>query len=513
MNSFSRHFICSAVLIGTTALTPRAVADVTLPTIFSDHMVLQRDIVVPVWGWANPGEQVVVSIGAASKSATADAAGKWKLQLDKLQGAEPDKLTVKGKNTIVINDVLVGEVWLCSGQSNMSMRVTESMDADAEKAAAKFPQIRMYTVDSGAAVSPQEKCAGHWEVCSPASVGNFSAAGYFFGRELHKNLGVPVGLINSSVGGTAIEAWTSQEAMANKPELKPILEHWEKEVAAYDAPEAKARFEAETAAWKELVEKAKAENKPAPRGPQRAGRSRLDNNHPANLFNGKIAPLLSYAIRGAIWYQGESNAGNGSLYGQQLPLMINDWRARWQQGDFPFGFVQLPNFMARSAEPGTPSGWAAVRESMLKTLALPNTGMSVNMDIGEANDIHPKNKQEIGRRLSLWALAKVYGKDLPYAGPFYDKLQVNGAEAILTFKNTNGGLAARGGDLKGFIVAGADKKWAWATAKIDGDRVVLSAPDVKEPVAVRYAWGNNPECNLINGAGLLASPFRTDDWQ
>ncbi len=511
---FSFRFLCcSAASLCWAVLSPCATADVSLPAFFSDHMVLQRDMPVPVWGWAEPGEQVVVSIEKESKNATADGAGKWKVQLGKLQSGAPATLTVKGRNTVVINDVLIGEVWLCSGQSNMSMRVAESNDAANEKAAANYPQIRMFTVDSGAAGTPQEKCAGRWEVCSPASVGNFSAAAYFFGRDLHKGHGAPVGLINSSVGGTAIEAWTSQEAMATQAELKPIFERWEKEVAAYEAPEARERFEAETLAWKALVEKAKAENKPAPRGPKRAGRSRLDPNHPANLFNGKIAPLIPYAMRGAIWYQGEANAGNGPLYAKQLPLLINDWRARWQQGDFPFAWVQVPNFMARTAEPGVQSGWALVRESMLRTLSLPNTGMSVNIDIGEEGNIHPKNKQEIGRRLSLWALAKVYGKEIPYSGPLYEKQEINGSEVVLSFKHTEGGLVAKEGELKGFAVAGADRKWVWATAKIVGEKVVVSMPDIKEPVAVRYAWANNPECNLTNAAGLLASPFRTDDWQ
>lgn len=494
------------------SLTPLAHANVSLPTLFTDHMVLQKDAPVTVWGWADAGEQVTVSIDGVTKSATAGDNGKWSLKLDQLKAGEPTKMTVKGKNEITINDVLVGEVWLCSGQSNMAWRVADAQNFEQEKAAADFPKIRMFYVASGSATTPQEKCVGAWMVCSPQNVGNFTATGYFFGREIHKSLGVPVGLINSSVGGTAIEAWTSDDVMKDKPELKGIYDKWQQLVAEYDSPEAKEKFETETAAWKTAVEAAKAEGKPAPKPPQHAGRSRMDGNHPANLFNGKIAPLIPYAIRGAIWYQGESNAGDGKLYGFQLPLMIKDWRARWGQGDFPFAWVQLPNFQARSNDPnGTPS-WALLRESMSKTLELPNTGMSVNIDIGEANNIHPKNKQEAGRRLALWALAKVYGKAQPYSGPLFDKLSVAGSEATVTFKHTDGGLVAKDGELKGFAIAGADKKFVWASAKIVGDKVVVSAPEVKEPVAVRYAFGQNPECNLTNGAGLPASPFRTDSW-
>ncbi len=504
-----------AVLLVLSVLTPHVAADVKLPAVFADHMVLQRDAALPVWGWAEAGEKVEVSIAGQTKTATADANGKWSVKLDKLTAGEPTSMTVKGKNTITIQDVLVGEVWLCSGQSNMAWTVASSKNFDQEKAAAQFPQIRQFKESSGTATTPQEKGGGNWTVCSPDTVGGFTATGYFFGREAHKALNVPVGLINSSVGGTPIEAWTSWDAQKDKAELKPIFERWDKQAAEWDRDPAaaQARYEKQVAAHKEAAAKAKADGKPAPRAPQKPSDPRLASHHPATLFNGKIAPLIPYAIRGAIWYQGESNAGGGQLYELQLTTMIADWRTRWGQGDFPFGWVQLPNFHKAQVAPVEHSGWVLVREGMLKALRVPNTGMAITVDIGEANDIHPKNKQDVGKRLASWALAKVYGQKVPASGPLPASNKINGNEVVITFQHTDGGLVGKGGELKGFAIAGADKKWARANAKIEGDKVIASSPDVTAPVAVRYAWADNPDCNLYNGADFPASPFRTDDWR
>lgn len=486
-------------------------ADVTLHPLFSDHIVLQRDKPLPVWGWADAGETVAVSIAGQTKNATAGADGKWRVKLDPLKVGEPQTLTAKGKNTVTVNDVLIGEVWLCSGQSNMGMNVQGAQNFDQEKSTADHPLLRMFTVRSGAALTPQEKCVGNWQVSTPETVGGFSAAAYFFGRELQEKLGVPVGLINSSVGGTIIEAWTSMEVMKPKAELAPVLESWEKQVALNQSPDAQAKHAEAIAQWKEAVEKAKAANQPLPKAPAAPGRPPLDNNRPANLFNGKIAPLIGYGIRGAIWYQGESNSGNGPLYALQLPLLISDWRQRWGS-EFPFAWVQLPNFQAHTTAPDAPAGWASIRESMAKSLAIPNTGMSVNMDIGEAGNIHPKNKQEIGHRLALWARAKVYGEKIPYSGPLYAGYEIKGSEVILRFNHADGGLKQKEGDLNSFAIAGADQKWHWAKSRVEGSAVVVSSPEVPAPAAVRYAWASNPDVVLFNGAGLPAGPFRTDDW-
>jgi sialate O-acetylesterase len=335
----------------------------------------------------------------------------------------------------------------------------------------------------------------------------FSATAYFFGRELHQKLAVPIGLINSSVGGTPIEAWTSMDVQQDQPELKALLASWDKKVAEYDAPAAMKTNEKRMAEWKELAEKAKAEGKPPPRRPQQIVSPRYATHHPAVLFNGMIAPLIPYAIRGAIWYQGESNAGSAQsakLYRLQLPLLVNDWRRRWEEGDFPFAWVQLPNYKT------TAKGWPEVREAMLESLSVPNTGMTINIDIGDERDIHPKNKQDIGHRLALWALAQVYGQKIAWSGPLPAGHRMVGSMVELTFTHTEGGLVAKGGELRGFSIAGADKQWQPAMARVEGDKVVVACPEVKEPVWVRYAWSDNPDGNLYNAAGLPASPFRTD---
>ena len=502
-----------AVLISITAVSARA--DVRLPAIFSDHMVLQRDAIVPVWGWADAGEKVTVSIAGQTKTATADAAGKWSVKLDKLSAGEALTLVVTGKNKITVNDVLVGEVWLGSGQSNMQMWMKSAGNLEQEKAAAKFPQLRMFTVKRNEQVAPQTNCEGAWVICSPETVETFSATAYCFGRELHQKLGVPVGLIAASVGATPIEGWTSMEKMEGKKELAPVFNEWAAKMREpFDPVKAQAQYEKQLAAWKTNSAKRVAEGKPAGYAPQKPVPAREDKNYPGNLFNGMIAPIIPYAMRGAIWYQGENSgrAGFAQLYDYQLPLLIADWRARWGQGEFPFAWVQLANYRQVTNTPAPISHWAHVREGMLKSLAVTNTGMAVTIDIGMADNIHPINKQEVGRRLGLWARANVYGEKIPFSGPLPTGHKISGSEMILSFKHTDGGLVAKDGELSGFVIAGADKKWHWAKARIEGERVVASSPEVKSPVAVRYAWADNPKCNLYNVAGLPASPFRTDDW-
>jgi len=496
-------------------LTGAARADVSLPAIFSDHMVLQRNVSVPVWGWADPGEKVTVNLAGQTRSATADGSGQWQVTLGELSADTPLTLTVQGHNTLAIQDVWVGEVWLGSGQSNMQLSVNDVRNAGQEKAAANFPQIRMFTVARHPATTPQTNCAGKWVVCSPQTVGNFSATAFFFGRELHQKLSVPVGLIHASWGATPIETWTSMPSQEAKPELAPVLKHWQ---ATLRTPATEAKVQAQYAsaltAWTNSVEKLKAAGQPAPPQPPPPTDPRLDKNYPANLFNGMIAPIIPYAIRGAIWYQGENNTANNlaRLYSIQLPVMIQDWRQRWNEGDFPFAWVQLPNFTAKTTNPAEFSNWSVVREGMLQSLSVKNTGMAITIDVGEAAQIHPKNKQAVGHRLALWALAQVYGQAIPFSGPLPAGQTIEGGQINLSFTHTDGGLVAPKGELKGFAIAGADHHWVWAKASIEGDHVVVSSPDVPSPQAVRYAWAANPDANLFNGAGLPASPFRTDDW-
>ncbi len=514
----TRRFPRLASTLGTALviLASPAFAIVRLPSVFSDHMVLQRDVPIPVWGWADPGEEITVTIAGQTQSTKADAAGKWRVKLAPLSATDTLTFTVKARNTLTVNDVLVGEVWLCSGQSNMAMTVGRAQDFDREKPAATFPAIRMFRQTDGPSPIPQEQGQGSWIICSPDTVETFSAAAYFFGREIHRQIKTPVGLINSSVGGTAIEAWTSLDIQQNRPELDPIFDRWKKAQADFSPEKAQAAFVKLVAGHRDAVAKARAEGKPAPRPPRKPTDPRLDNNHPANLFNGKIMPLIPFAIRGAIWYQGENNAnrGNAELYRLQLELLTKDWRTRWGQGDFPFAWVQLPNFRKPQSAPVEESGWVTVREAMLQALQIPNTGMAITTDVGEANDIHPRNKQAVGQRLANWALATVYAqKQIAPSGPLPAGHETKGAEIILSFKHTHGGLVAKGGELKGFAISGPDKKWLTAKARIVGDKIVVSHPDLKNPAAVRYAWAENPDCNLFNGAGLPASPFRTDNWK
>jgi sialate O-acetylesterase len=499
--------LCLFGLFAISLLAARA--EVKLPAIFSDHMVLQRDARVPVWGTAAPGENVTVEFAGQTQTATAGADGKWRVVLAPLAAGEPRTLTVRGQNAIIVQDVLVGEVWLGSGQSNMAMTVNRAKDFEQEQAAATFPLIRHFKEESGPATAAQSEGRGRWVLCAPDTVGAFSAALYFFGREIHQTLRVPVGLLNSSVGGTPIESWIAADVQRASKDLQAAVQAAEKEQAAAVSAEAKKKYSESLAAWEKNVAKAKAAGKKAPKKPQDPTDVQARRGTIGGLFNGKIAPLIPFAIRGALWYQGEANStpAKAPLYRHQLPLLVRDWRARWGY-EFPFAWAQLPDFA------GAGRDWPTVREAMLQTLALPKTGMAITIDVGEANDIHPKNKQAVGHRLALWALGTVYGKKVAaVSGPLPVGHQVRGREIVVSFKHADGGLVAKDGELKGFTIAGADRQWMPAQARIEGDTVVVNAAGVTAPVAVRYAWENLPTCNLYNGAGLPASPFRTDDWQ
>jgi sialate O-acetylesterase len=487
-------------------------ADFRLAAVISDHMVMQRNKPVAVWGWADAGETVTVAFADQSKSATAGADGTWSLTLDPLAAsAEPRTLRASGKSgrTIEVNDVLVGEVWLGSGQSNMEMTVAGCHHFDDEKAAANYPLIRQYRDRSGPAEQPQAEGKGAWQHCTPATVGGFSAALYFFGREIHQELGVPVGLINTSVGGTRIESWVAAEVQSSDPQTKASYDTRLEAYRTFDPAQASTLHQKQLAIWKAASAKAKADGTPfvvrPPKDPLAMHRLK---GGPAGLFNGKVFNLAPYTLRGMLWYQGEGNANGGEgLYHKQLTQLVTSWRTLWQD-EVPFAWVQLPSFTA----PG--EGWPRVREAMLETLAVPNTGMAITIDLGDATDVHPKNKQDVGKRLALWALGTVYGRDVPaISGPLPQVSTVDGSTITVSFRHTDGGLKSiTGGPLTGFRIAAADRQWKPAEARIVGDTVIVSSPEVARPVAVRYAWKDWPDYSLANGAGLPASPFRTDDW-
>ncbi len=477
--------------------SPTTRADIRLPSIIGDNMVLQSGDIVRIWGWADPNEQIAVSVSWRTTSWTIPAGddGKWMFRMPAPDAGGPYEMTLKGKNTVTVKNILVGEVWVCSGQSNMQWPVKQSANAEQEIAAATYPKMRLFSVERKVAETPQDNCVGKWVECSPQTVGDFSAAAYFFGRELHKELNVPVGLIHTSWGGTPAESWTSPATIEENVLFEPIV----------------ARFKEAMAKWKTDVEKAKAEKtKTPPRPSEPLGPGSPWT--PAGLYNAMIAPLTSYTIRGAIWYQGESNAGRAYQYRDLFPAMIKSWWKAWPQSDFPFLYVQLANYMQTKDEPGE-SAWAELREAQLMTLGLPDTGMAVIIDIGEPDNIHPKNKQDVGRRLALWALANMHDKNIVCSGPLYKSMESKDNKIVLRFDRVGGGLVAKGdGPLKGFAIAGEDHKFVWADARIEGDTVVVSSDKVAQPVAVRYAWADNPVCNLYNKASLPASPFRTDTW-
>ncbi|MDB5321358.1 MAG: Sialic acid-specific 9-O-acetylesterase [Phycisphaerales bacterium] len=550
-----RRIIPSIVAALLLCLVSTARADVKLAGVFGDNMVLQADKPLPVWGWATPGEAVSVTIGDQKKSATAGADGKWMLKLDPVKTGGPMEMSVAGKNTIGLKNILIGEVWVCSGQSNMGFGFPQAYNAADEGPKANYPKIRLFTVKHATALQPLSDTEGTWAECTPETVKGFSAAAYFFGRDLHKALGVPVGLIHTSWGGTPAQSWTSMEGLKSESGLDVYVKSYDSTVANLATLEKKYRdellpkWEADQKKWNETVGKqyredlakwqkesaaAKAAGKEAPAQPARVAMTGRKPTEPGKnpgvptvLNNAMVAPLAPLAIKGAIWYQGEANAGQPMLYRTLFPAMIKDWRRQFAQGDFPFVWVQLANYMKRETEPTQgEGGWAGLREAQSGTLALPNTGEAVIIDIGEAGDIHPKNKVDVGARLALAAEKVAYGKDVVYSGPRYESMNVEGEKVRIKFKNVGGGLAIgaapiiRMGQeankpldhLVGFSIAGEDKKFVWAEAKIDGDGVVVWSDAVKKPVAVRYAWANNPECNLYNKEALPASPFRTDDW-
>jgi len=488
-------------------------AEVKPDALFSDGAVLQQGMKTPVWGTAEPGETVTVQFAGQKKTTAADAKGAWRVVLDPMPAsAEPSEMVITSSiqnPKSKIQNVLVGEVWLCSGQSNMAMTVAgcENAQEAAEKSA--DPQLRLFSVPLNPSDTPVSEVKGQWKEAGPTTVPGFSAVGYFFGRDLRKALKVPVGLINSSVGGTPAEAWTSMKTLKSRPEFKVSLDIYAKAVASY--PAAKKKYEEAIEKYKADAAKAKEQGQAAPRmptipyGPESFQR-------PCCLYNGMIVPLEPYSLRGAIWYQGEGNAGRAWQYRKLLPAMIENWRKDWDDKDLAFLIVQLAPYMKIVTEPEE-SAWAELRESQLLTaLNVPKCGLAVITDAGDPDNIHPKKKEPAGARLALAARAIAYGEKIEYWGPLYSSMAVEGNHAILKFKHVGGGLVTEGGDLKGFTIAGPDKKFVNAEAKIQGDRVIVSSPQVARPVAVRYGWANCPVVNLFNKEGLPPSPFRTDDF-
>lgn len=483
-------------------------AAVTLPRIIGDHMVIQADMKAPIWGKAAPGERVTVKCCCDELTAVADVDGKWMVRLPRHKAGETLELSIRGKDSAIdIKDVLVGEVWVGSGQSNMQWAVKDSTNAEKEIADADYPKMRLFYVERVSSQIPQWDCKGEWLVCTPENIPMFSAVLYFFGRDLHKTLNKPVGLIHTSWGGTPAESWTSRAALEANPDLAHLVKKFDALIDKY--PQAKKEYDVQFAEWQKQADRAKADGKDAPKKPAEP----RGPDHPwcvSGLYNAMINPLLPYGIKGAIWYQGESNADRAYQYRNLFPAMIKDWRKAWGQGNFPFYWVQLANFMEPDTEP-VECAWAELREAQNITLSLPNTGTAVIIDIGDAKDIHPKNKQDVGKRLALNALAKDYGMPVIYSGPMFKSARFKNGKAVVKFKHGLG-LNARGGEPRGFAVAGADRKFYWAKAEIKDDKIIAWSEKVPEPVAVRYGWSNNPPCNLYNGAGLPASPFRSDNW-
>ena len=474
-----------------------AMAELKMPNIFGDHMVVQQKMPVKVWGWTKPGQEVTVTLGEKSATGKAGDDGRFDVALPAVDAGGPYTLQIKADETRTINDVLVGEVWICSGQSNMQWNVANSTDPDLERLTARHPKIRMINFPQ---VGTQEPVLTHdrpWMECTPETVSAFSAVGYFFARQLNETIDVPIGMINNAWGGSACEAWINRDVLNADPQYAPMMDGWIAKEKQFADLSAKSDLNDEE---KKTLQNLKG---------QMSG-----NQRPANIYNGVLKSHLGFTIRGAIWYQGESNAGRAYQYRELFPLMISNWRQEWGQGDFPFYWVQLADFMEEKAEPAE-SAWAELREAQTMTMAkLPHTGEAVIIDIGEGKDIHPKNKVDVGRRLARWALANEYGIAVPFHSPQYKSMEKQDSKIVLTFDHVDGGW--RPFDVKqpvGFAIAGADKKFVRADATILADgRIEVSSTTIADPVAVRYAWADNPICNMFDGAGLPMTPFRTDDW-
>jgi sialate O-acetylesterase len=514
--------------LATLAAAVPALADVKPHPVFTDHMVLQRDVPAVVWGKADPGEEVTVTAGDAKGTAKADDKGMWKVSLPAQKAGTGVTLTIAGKNTVTLKNVAYGDIWICSGQSNMEWSLRQlTRDEQGLKVAreAKHPMIRLFNVKKRPSGTPEYDIPvesqkrklddkeydfklGTWSECTPESAYDFSAVGYFFGRDIQKSQNVPIGLIACNWGGTPAEAWTSKEALNANPLLAYYHERFDQAVKNYDEAKAEKAYQEAFAKWKVAVEKAKEEKKPLPRQPVKQGLPAKNQNSPSTLYNGMLHPLLPMAIKGAIWYQGESNAGRAQEYYTLFPTMIEDWRKRFNQ-PVPFFAVQLAPFRASGNDKVE---YAELRDSQWQTTKrMKDVGVAIITDVGEETDIHPQQKEPVGRRLALCARAMVYGEKVEYRGPEYKSHTVMGSKVTLSFAYADG-LMAKGGDLAGFQVCGEDQKFVTAKAVIEGGNVVVTADGIDKPVAVRYGWVNfaKPTLNLFNKHDLPAVPFRTD---
>jgi sialate O-acetylesterase len=637
------------VLLMAISLSLSGYTQVRLPKLISNGMIVQRNKPIVIWGWASPREKVAVQFHGQQQKATADQSGRWRVEFSPEPAGGPFQMTVSGKkNTVALSDILIGEVWVCSGQSNMEWPLKSARNAEEEVKAARYPQIRQFLVQKAVSTIPEEDVkGGSWKSCTPETAGDFTAVGYFFARAIYEEINVPIGLINTTWGGTHSETWTSREAFASSDEFKDMIARMPaidlNKMATQKQNEELARLKSmnivlpatgvdrwkdpsfDASRWNEMELPSLWEEQGFPDfdgvmwfrksisipADEAAGAALLElgpiddsdetyvngvrvgstlvkynedrayrlspgvlkagenviavrvedtgggggiygktdqlklttgtgawyslagkwsftvekvttsdavgpNSYPTLLFNAMLNPLLPARIAGVIWYQGESNAGRAHQYRTAFPLMINDWRKHWNEGDFPFYFVQLASFKAENGTSEKGSTWAELREAQTMTLSLPHTGMAVTTDIGEANDIHPRNKQDVGKRLAVWALKNDYGKKLVCAGPSFKSMTVEGNKLRISFNDTGSGLMTKDkyGYLKGFEVAGDDKKFHYAKASIEGSDVIVVCDQVNSPVAVRFAWADNPEdANLFNKDGFPAVPFRSDNWE
>ncbi len=511
------HRLFPLLVVSATLLPSVLRAELKLPSIVGDHMVLQQKQSNPIWGWDTPGTQVRVSFAGQSKSAQAGPDGRWVVKLDAVPAnAQPAQMDISTPSQkITVSDVLVGEVWMCSGQSNMGFTLSSDWNGDLESlAGSHLPNLRLIKVPQVGTQDLQNDFKGAWTNCDADNAKKFSAVGYLFGRYIQQVLQVPVGLIDNAWGGSAAEAWIRRETIEKDARFKRLMEETAKGEAYRATQKAQEDYKAAMEKHAEAAAKAKAEGRQAPRPPSSPESWLKGNQRPGNIFAGVVHPTLGYGIKGVIWYQGESNSGRAWEYRELFPFMIQEWRKEWNQGDFPFYWVQLADFMKEESQP-VESTWAELREAQTRTMSLPNTGQAVITDLGEGKDIHPKNKHDVAARLVRWALAKDYGVKIAYRSPEFKSMQIQENKVVVTIDCF--GSALRIFDVEnpvGFAVCGEDRVWHWAKGTLKAsDKIELSSEAVAKPIAVRYAWANNPVCNVTSSEGLPLTPFRTDDFE
>ena len=500
----------TAAIVMLLVLPSHASADITLPALIDHHMVIQRDVPFPVWGWADPREKVTVEFKNRVYRTEASGDGRFRVELEPETAGGPYEMKISGNNDIILHNILIGDIWVCSGQSNMEWPVKYCTNAEKEIASAMNPMLRLIEVKKTGRGAPQDDIEGQWQECTPHTVGDITGAGYFFCRALVRDLDIPVGLVMSNWGGTSIKQWTSLSAMESDPAVAPILDRYR--TVLYGNPKEMNEYHDGLAGWFEycfVQMHLKRSYNPIPQPPEEF---KGMGGTPSWLYNGMIAPLTWMPIKGWAWYQGESNSGRAYLYRSQLPLLIQDWRNAWKMGDLPFIVVQLANWQKRKDKPGD-SAIAELREAQFMTVQnVPNTALVVTLDIGE-EDVHFRDKQPAGERMALAAMKIAYGKDTVHSGPVYRSMNVKKNTVSLTFDFAKGGLVTSdGGSPVGFSIAGEDSVFKWAEARIEKNKVVVWNDTVKKPAAVRYGWSNNPAVNLVNSANLPAVPFRTDNW-